>query len=472
MKIALSRKNAWEQVPRSIKAALAPLISAIPPPYLLGTRFRRYLQFIEKAQWWSSDQARSFQLSELKRICRIAYDRTPYYRKLFDACGFHPEDLENIEDIRRIPVLTRESIRENLTDMCTMPLKSLGVDYASTGGTSGKPLEFYIGADRSSTEYPYLVSGWKRVGYRLGMPMAVFRGRVIQEDRTGFRYEYDPILKQHYYSNFHMTDAYMRKYLDHIRSLGDCFLHVYPSSAAALDRFVRRSGIETPANVRGLVAESEIVYPDQRRMIEETFRCRLFSSYGLTEKVVAAAECEGSTDYHIWPTYGFLELLDEEGREVCKPGRSGEIVGTGFINTVTPFIRYRTGDYATYVAERCDLCGRSHVILKDIVGHRIQETLVMSDGSRTTWTALNMHDNTFKNVLQFQFYQDTPGIAVLRIVPAPLFNKDDQQRILRNLGYKVDGRLRIKLENVSSIQTTVGGKAIYVDQRIQDEERR
>jgi phenylacetate-CoA ligase len=194
------------------------------------------------------------------------------------------------------------------------------------------------------------------------------------------------------------------------------------------------------------------------------FRQRLFSCYGLTEKIVSAAECEYSTNYHVWPTYGFFELIDEQGKPVTTPGHRGEIVGTGFINTVTPFIRYRTGDFATYVGERCEDCGREHAIIADIRGHRIQETFVASDGARISWTALNMHDDTFQRVHQFQFYQDTPGIARLRLVPAPGFSADDQARIQRNLGVKFTGRMRIHIDLVHSIAPSCSGKAIYVDQ--------
>jgi phenylacetate-CoA ligase len=220
--------------------------------------------------------------------------------------------------------------------------------------------------------------------------------------------------------------------------------------------------------VRGIIAESEIVYPEQRRLIEDTFGCRLFSCYGHTEKLVAAAACERSANYHVWPTYGFFELLDDRGQLVATRGQRGEIVGTGFINDVVPFIRYRTGDRATYEGEGCLECGRAHTIIREIRGHNIQEVLVTRDGTRITWTALNVHDDTFDHVLQFQFYQDEPGRAVLRVVPAAGFSGKDRRRIERTLGLKFDGRLDFMIEVVDSVSLSSRGKAIYVDQRIPD----
>jgi phenylacetate-CoA ligase len=235
---------------------------------------------------------------------------------------------------------------------------------------------------------------------------------------------------------------------------------------AALARFCRRAGIRPPVNIRGIIAESEIVFPEQRKMVEEVFGCRYFSCYGHSEKLVLAAECEHSTDYHVWPTYGYFELLDDDGNPVTTPGERGEIVGTGFMNTVMPFIRYRTGDWATYVGDHCEACRREHIIIRDIRGHRIQEVLIAADGSEISWTALNMHDDTFVHVRQFQFVQERRGQAVLHIVPAGGFSAEDTGRIQRNLGRKLDGQLTFTTELVDAIPLSARGKTIYVDQRI------
>ncbi len=134
-----------------------------------------------------------------------------------------------------------------------------------------------------------------------------------------------------------------------------------------------------------------------------------------------------------------------------------------------PFIRYRTGDWATYVSDRCQTCGREHTLIRDIRGHRTQEVLIAADGSEISWTALNMHDDTFMHVRQFQFFQETPGQAVLRIVPADGFGKDDADRIHRNLGCKLYSQLAFTIELTEAIPLSPRGKAIYVDQRIQQE---
>ena len=467
---AASRKNIWESLPRVLRAGLGRPLSLLPARALFGGRFAEQLKFVDNAQWWSADEANAYQLRQLRRICQVAYARSPYYRRIFEEMDFEPPDLKTTGDLRHLPTIDRNVLRDHLEEMRTTPATARNVDFVSTAGTGGEPLHFYIGADRSAIEYAHLVNGWRRVGYDLSAPMAVFRGRIVRADRHGLFHDYDPVLRCHLYSSFHMTDHDMRKYVRHIRGIGDCFLHVYPSTVATLARFMRRDGQDPLTNVRGIIAESETVYPDQRRMVEDVFACKYLPCYGQSEKVVAAAGCEHSPDYHIWPTYGYFELLDEHGRRVTEPGRRGEVVGTGFINKVVPFIRYRTGDFATYVADRCKACGREHTIIADIHGHRTQEMLVAADHSQIAWTALNMHDDTFANVRQFQFYQDSPGRAVLRLVPAEGFSEQDERRIVRNLGRKLDGRLQIETALVDSVPLSSIGKVIYVDQKLEIEQ--
>jgi phenylacetate-CoA ligase len=441
------------------------------PKRLLGKRFRKNYKFVNDSQYWPEEFLRVYQLNKLRKILKLAFEKSKFYRRMFDSVGFHPEDFKTLDNMNKLPTIEKQVVIENISDMCTKDIRAIDVDYGSTGGTSGTPIGFYMNADRSPAEYGYLVVSWERTGYKLGMPMAVFRGRTIPSDQNGLHHEYDPILRQHYYSSFHMSDENMARYLEYITTIGPCFLHVYPSSIAALARFILRKGTHAPNNIRGIIAESEIVYPEQRQMVEEVFGCRYFSCYGQSEKVVLATGCEESDDYHVWPTYGFFELLDNDGNPVTTPGQRGEIVGTGFINTVMPFIRYRTGDWATYIGERCEACGREHTIIRDIRGHRIQEVLIAADGSEIPWAALNMHDDTFFHVRQFQFLQETPGQAVLHIVPAEGFGEDEANRIHRNLGRKLDRQLDFTIELVESIPLSARGKAIYVDQRIQQEKR-
>ncbi len=466
MKKALSRKNLWDKTPAILKSTLGKGLGAIPTEWFLGRSYRNNYEFVKDSQWWPKERARQYQFNKLREIIRIAYEKTQFYRNIYDAAGFHPDKFQLLDDINKLPTINKQTVVENLKEMCTKDVNAKDVDFGSTGGTSGTPLHFYINAGRSSIEYSYLINSWNRVGYKLGMPMAVLRGRLVRPDKNGFYHEYDPILRHHYYSNFHMSNENMYKYLEHIRHIYPCFLHAYPSSAHTFAKFILGTGQQVPENIKGVLLESENVYYDMVCDIEKAFGVRPFSSYGHSEKCVLATQCEYTSNYHVWPTYGYFELLDERGNPVQTPGKQGEIVGTGFINTVVPFIRYRTGDFAAYVGDCCEACGREHIIITDILGRWPQGGLIASDGSIISMTALNVHDDTFDNVKEYQFHQTIPGKAALCIVPLRSLNYDEQQIILANMNKRLQGQVVLDLEIKSELIKTARGKQLRVIQDI------
>lgn len=465
MKKALSRKNLWEQTPAWLKSTVGKGLGHVPLAWLLGREFRIERERVRNAQWWSAEVAKQYQLDRIREILTLAHEKTRFYRRAFDSVGFRPGDLRSLDDLAKLPTIDRTTVVEHLSEMCTRSVDGKDVDYISTGGTSGTPLHFYINANRSFVEYAYLTTSWERVGYRLGMPVAVLRGRMVHPDRGGLYHEYDPILRHHYYSNFHLTNDNMERYLNHMRTIGPCMFHAYPSSAHALARFILVGKAKAPRGIKGILLESETVYPDQLVDIEQAFGVRALSCYGHSEKLVLAAQCEYTTHYHVWPTYGYCELLDAEGKPVRQPGQEGEIVGTGFINKVVPFIRYRTGDHATYVGERCDACGREHTVIADVKGRWPQGGLIAADGSVVSMTTVNVHDDTFRCVQEYQYMQSRPGEAILCVVPALPVDEAEQNRILRRMNNRLQGQVVLTLEVRQELIKTPRGKRMRVIQQ-------
>ncbi|MES2474701.1 MAG: phenylacetate--CoA ligase family protein [Verrucomicrobiota bacterium] len=464
MKKSFSKKNLWEAVPVGLKGPLGSLIGVVPLPRLLGKTYRQWDALVAEADTWSRRQIESFQLARLREICGLAYEKSAYYRDSFDRVGLKPSEIQRCEDIRVLPIIDKQMINCHRDALLTVDPAAPGLDYVATGGSGGEPMRFLIGKDRSAIEYAHLARSWMRVGYAHGIPKAVIRGQVLADRGDGLHYAYDPLLRNHGYSNFHLNDDTMARYLEHISGIGPCFLHTYPSTLAMLVRFMKRHNLRGPSNLRGLLLESENVHESDREAAELQFGVRYFSSYGHSEKLVMAAECEHSSDYHVFPTYGYFELVDEAGNPVTEPGKEGEIVGTGFINHAMPFIRYRTGDYATYVGNSCEACGRQHSVISGIRGHRTMERLIAMDGSSIPYSAVNVHDDTFEDVLQFQFRQEVPGKATLRLVPAKA--NVDIQKIISTLEARLQGRVALTAEVVVEIALTARGKSIFVDQRV------
>lgn len=466
MKKALSKKNLWEGLPGPLRKSLGSVAGLVPLPWLLGKTFRRWDRLVEEAETWSPEEIERFQVAKLRDVCELAYAKSPYYRKSFDTVGFRPGELKRCEDLQALPFIDKHTINENRDELLTVDPSDPGLDYVATGGSGGEPMRFLIGSDRSGIEYAHLTRAWRRVGYNHTTPKAVLRGQILNAGRSGLHTNHDPLLRNYSFSNFHLNDVTMHAYLAKIASIGPCYLHTYPSSLAMLVRYLKRTGEQPPRNIQGLLLESENVYEEDRAAAEELFQVRYFSSYGHSEKLVMAAECEHSTKYHVFPTYGYCELIDEAGDPVTTPGEEGEIVGTGFINRAMPFIRYRTGDYATYASEACTDCGRNHLVIEKIRGHNTMECLVARDGSLIPYSAVNVHDDTFEGVLQFQFVQHEPGLAVIRLILAEGGEAFSEERVVGNMNQRFQGRLQVTAELVKEIPLTPRGKSIFVKQHV------
>lgn len=466
VKRAFSRKNLWENLPQGLKSTVGRVAGLLPPAFLLGRDFRQWYRFAQAADGWSAEQVRQYQLDEVRKICALAVDQSRFYKRVFSESGFSPDRLQSLEDLDRLPLIDKHTIVEHQADMLCCSPDAPGVDYVATGGSSGEPTQFLISANRSAPEFAHLAGSWSRTGYGISSTMASLRGQIIPPDRNGLHHYYDPLLRRHNYSNFYMTDDAMDRYFRHIETIGDCYLHTYPSSINMLVRYLKRSGRVPPANIKALLIGSENVYVEDRAVAEEVFGVRYYSWYGHSEKLVFAAECEHDSRYHVSPTYGYCELVDDDGNRVTTPGQTGEIVGTGFINRVMPFIRYRTGDYARLVGDHCSACGRNFMLIDEVKGHNVLEMLVAKDHSLIPWAACNVHDDTFAEVLRFQFVQHEPGKATVRVIAACAGREINKDRIADNMNQRLQGRIRFDIEVVSEIPLTTHGKSVFVDQRL------
>jgi len=465
VKKAFSKKNLWDKTPAGIKKILGVALSTVPLPLLLGGQFRRWHQLAREADGWDAQWIQDYQLAELRRVLTLAYEKTEFYRETFRTVGFQPGDFKTLEDLERLPTIDKATVRANWQRMLTRPVNDPGIDLVATGGTSGEPMQFYMSSTRHAPEFGHLTACWSRVGYQPGDVFAVLRGRVITKPTNGMYHQYDPLFRYHYYSTFHMSPSDLRAYLGHMNKVQPKFLHAYPSSLFALVEFAASEGLTLPKSLRAVLFESEALFPHQRALFKNKLGVRTFSCYGHSEKLVMAAQCEGSDEYHVAPTYGYCEVLNEKGGRISA-GEKGELTGTGFINDVMPFIRYRTGDGVTRGADKCSACGRQHMLLTEIQGRWGQEFLVCRDGrTLISMTSLNLHDDTFDGITRFQFQQSEPGKVSLKLVTAKSDLKKDAARFQRHFAPKLGHAIDLEVCFVDEIPLTRMGKQPMIDQR-------
>ncbi|MCK8518688.1 phenylacetate--CoA ligase family protein [Methanoculleus sp. 7T] len=432
--------------------------------------YRETYALLQESRGWSRERLEAYQLQALARLLDHAYANVPYYRRVFDERGLVPEDIQTLRDLERLPFLTREDLQNNLADLKATNYPETAFEYVTTGGSTGIPVGFYYekGASRAR-EWAFMKTQWDRVGYRFGDKCVVLRGYIVGSAKDEVYWKKTLFGRWLLMSSHHMTEETLPAYIDRIRRFRPRFIQSYPSMAVILARYMVDHEVAPFPTVKAILCGSENLYPWQRSLLEEAFKCRVFSWYGNSEQTVLAGECEESTHYHIFPEYGIVELIGRDGRPVEGPGAMGEVVATSLMNPIFPLIRYRTMDVAVLGNGPCS-CGRQYPLLEKVEG-RLHEFIVTKSRRLISMTAVNMHSDVFDNVAQFQFYQKKEGEVLLRIVRKPGYTDRDTEYILRELEKKFEGDVDVTIRFVGKIPRTRRGKYQFLIQDLPLDER-
>jgi phenylacetate-CoA ligase len=432
-----------------------------------GEVFRNTYAFLQKSEYWSREKLEKHQLLQLRKLLYHAYENVPYYRSVFDERRLSPDDVKTLDDLRKLPYLTREIIRDNLKNLVARNYSESKLRFITTGGSTGVPLGFYRDERECGIkEGAFITNMWHRVGYKLEDKCVVFSGHVVRSAEKGKFWEYDLLNNRVFFSSYHMTDKNLPRYIEEIRRIKPDFIHGYPSVIAILARFMKENSIEPFPSVKAVLCGSENIYQPQRDLLEEVFNCRAFSWYGHTEQAVLAGECECSTCYHIFSQYGITELIGKDGELVTDEDDVGEVVATGFINYAMPFIRYKTMDLGVHTCQRCE-CGREYPLLKRVEG-RLQDLIVTKDGGLISLTALifGQHFHAFSRIKDMQIEQERKGEITMRIVKARGYSDKNEKEMFQRIQEITGNQLHVQFEYVDEIPRTRMGKRLFLIQKL------
>ncbi|HET9532092.1 MAG TPA: phenylacetate--CoA ligase family protein [Blastocatellia bacterium] len=444
----------------AVKALLKPVYYRLPAKICFGPYYSPTLELLKESGRWDEDRLADYQVKRLRLLLVHAGRNVPYYRALFKKVGLDPERVRCVSDLSALPLLDKETVRENLKDLLAENIKPRDRFYFTTGGTLGKPLGFYNLRHSGGREKAFMFAQWARVGFSPDKLRAMLRGWVVGNRR---HWAYDVSERAYVFSNFHMTADNVAVYCRVMRDKRLPFLHSYPSAVIDFARHLKDLGIEPP-RFDAILASSENLYPGQREFIESFYGARLFSWYGHSEDLILAGECEVSNHYHVFAEYGVAEVIKEDGSPATEEDEMGELVGTTLDNYAMPLIRYRTDDWAVIGPPSCG-CGRNYKLLKETLG-RWQEMLVGKLDNLISATALNIHTHAFDQTQQIQFYQREKGKVELRIKRRPGYTERDSRRILHALNEKMGDTMDITLSFTDDIPLSPRGKFRMVVQEL------
>ena len=433
---------------------------SLPPRLRFSRHFWTQLSFLEESETWDKDRLETYQIEELKKFITHAYHHTRYYKTLFDEHGIKPNDIQDVSDLKHIPLLSKEDVRDNFEQLRARNVNSNKVRRQSTGGSTGIPVTFLTDAKREAREWAFIYTIWKRVGLRPKSRMAIIRGSAVPDPNKVPFIRYGPLL---HIAPSRLTPDGLPSILEELRKFKPDYLRLYPSTGTIISEYMIEHALPPIESLKAVLCGSEMLLDSQRASIEKAFHTKVFSWYGASEKVVLAGECESSRMYHIFPEYGVTEIVARENGE-------GEIVGTGFLNYLFPLIRYCTQDKGTIdFSSTCSQCGRRYPLLREVQG-RLSEFIIDKTHNRIPLITFNLHNDSYSHLYAFQVYQDRPGKVIYRVSPKTTFDEEQEENLYRSLKRKLGDKTDIVIEKREHLEMTASGKIPIMIQKISPSE--
>jgi phenylacetate-CoA ligase len=401
------------------------------------------------------------QNKKLRTLIRHAYERIPYYHQEFKKRNLLPDDIRTVEDLEKLPYLTKDIIRENFSELFDKSLIGKRTRLNQTSGSSGEPLRYYLTLDGLSISWAAGYRAWNWGGYELGDKRVMFGSSVLYNLPIQKKIRY--FLERNMpFSSFNLTEDMLAQYVSKIRRFNPKFIRGYPSTLYILSSYLQRHNIDdiTPESV---FTTAETLFPFQRRLIETVMGCPVSDGYGCRDGGANAMECGSHEGYHICSEQCYLETIDSGGR--ITTGNKGEIVTTDFHNYAMPFIRYKTGDIGTLTDEECS-CGRGLPLMKSIEG-RIINLIYHSNGNLLSGLPLtdvfeHIEERKNKTISQYQIIQETRQRIVLQIVKGENYTQENSHQIISEIKKHVGQEMDIQIEFTDNIPLTKGGKRLFV----------
>jgi phenylacetate-CoA ligase len=398
---------------------------------------------------WTSKEIAVHQSFMLERTVAHARRTVPFYAD-------YPEgEIRSAVDLQKLPVLDRETIRQNQERLLSRTMPPRQRIRAGTTGTMGANLRVAYTEELARENWAHLLRQWAWVGVGPRHPrVTLFGARIVPTKCAEPPYwTYNFPERQILMSIFHLSEKTAPDYLDFLGRQKGKVLEGFPSVLGILADFVLHSG--RPLPMRVIFTSGEPLYPSARAKIEKAFQTRIFDSYGMTEYCGLIQECERG-QMHLIPEYGFLEILDEQNRPV-QQGEEGYFVWTGFLNRAMPLIRYRIGDRGRWETGDPCVCGRSFPMVVPTIT-RESDILRCPDGRLLSPRALNQLLKYSAGLRSCQFVHDRLDRVVVRVVPSNGAAAAEAFRIRSSLQELLGPGMQVTAELASEPVLRPGGK--------------
>lgn len=421
-----------------------------------------------KNQWRPFEEQKLDQEKLLRNMINYSYEYVPYYRNLFKNLNLLPKDIRTIEDLEKLPILTKDTIKLHYEEFKPVTLSSQKYSTQATGGSTGTPMQYRISKKDRFLGGAQMYRGWNNGGFNLGDRMIFLGGSSLN---IGAKPQiekkvHDVVRNIRQLSAFDMGEIEMKKYVNIFSEFQPLFLRGYASSIYFFACWLEKNDITVPP-LNAVFTTAEKLFPKMRETVGRVFECEVFDGYGMNDGGLNAVECSAHSGLHIDTERSIMEVVDSNSHQIVKG--QGEILATSLHNFAMPFIRYSPGDLATLLDDDCS-CGRHQRVLKDIVG-REKELLISPSGRIVHGAALIgliyivLESSAFPGVVnrirQYQIVQKVKEIIEVRLVCDSPLPDEVLNYIQQLVSERFDG-WHMKFIYVDAIDQTRAGKYKFI----------
>lgn len=425
------------------------ILSYFPYRYInVGKEFYEWLNKFESMKTMTYEQIREAQFNSFVDMVKYAYVETKFYRQLYDEHGFQPNQLKDFSDIAHIPVINKAMVKESGMDIVASRYEHKRLLVGATSGSTGKSLTLYSNRAINQREWAATCFMWSNVGYRPGEGRVELRGLFT----GGEEYKMDHYHRVLRVNVSRLTSDNIQKIVQLIQDTGYEYIHGYPSSVSLFSKLImEKNHLVNQYSPKAIMLASETVFDYQVNMIRKAFpNAKLNMHYGQSEKVVTASWNGDQSGYSFIPLYGYTEINPD----------TNAIIGTSFINDVTPFIRYELMDVAT-VAEPSSSPGESYMFptIQSIDG-RVSEIMYRPNGDMVSsgLVAIALRGTTSVTACKLIQYKLNEMEMVIETTQSEEELMDEIKPIIQRLQVIFTDEMSFKISLVNHIPKGPSGK--------------
>ena len=406
--------------------------------------FRR----IQEMNTWSHSEIRTWQENQLKRVVHQAYDHTVYWRRMFDERRLKPEDIQTMDDLKKLPILTKADVRAHYEEMIADNAAQFRHRKDQTGGTTGEPMRYLTDENVWGYVSANKIVAWRTTGYRFGDPfMALGSASIFKKHASLARRVLDKIRNERAYNSLNLDGELCRKYIEILEKQHIHYIYGYASAIYLLAKYALDNGIDM-SYMRGAFTTSENLTVAYRETIERAFGCRVMDCYGARDAAVTAYEITPGS-YHLGYS-AFLEVVDE-----FEPHK-GTLVSTNLLNMAFPMLRYEYGDIAELDNAPSEYNGQ---VLHQLCG-RVSDVLRLNNGHVLTSPGFTILMRNFP-VAAYDI-QKLSGTSVrMQVVVTNTWTDTEEKRLIDEMQRYVGEGCEFALEYVSHFEPLKNGKRKY-----------